>query len=150
MKVGIQVKEGRLILAWNDSKRRTMAIGLPDSTAGRSLAKRTAAKIEIDFHHGEGYCDRTLLKYKPRTLGKTATEISAPELFDRSTKHQAKAKNLAQSSIDTRYIPLRKILEKVLNVPANTIGLQQFQIQKLSRLKPSFSPANRTPSRVVN
>lgn len=28
MKVGIQVKEGRLILVWNDGKRRTMAISL--------------------------------------------------------------------------------------------------------------------------
>ena len=29
MKVGIQKKEGRLILVWDDGKRRTMAIGLP-------------------------------------------------------------------------------------------------------------------------
>jgi integrase len=83
MKVGIQVKEGRLILVWNDGKRRTMAIGLPDSTVGRALAQKTAAQIELDFRLGDEHYDRTLLKYKPRTLGKTATEISAPELFDR-------------------------------------------------------------------
>lgn len=110
MNVGIQSKQGWLILAWNDGKRRTMAIGLPDSTQARAKAKKTAAQIEMDFAYGEGYYDRTLLKYKPRTLGKTATEISAPELFDRFTKYQAKAKSLAQSSIDTRYIPLRKML----------------------------------------
>ena len=127
MKVGIQVKEGRLILAWNDGKRRTMAIGLPDSTQARAKAKKTAAQIEMDFGYGEDYYDRTLLKYKSRTLGKTATEISAPELFDRFTKHQFKSKGLAQSSIDTRYIPLRKMLEKVLNVPANTIGLREAE-----------------------
>ena len=127
MKVGIQTKEGRLILAWNDGKRRTMAIGLQDSKAARSLAQRTAAKIEIDFHLGDEYYDRTLLKYRPRTLGKSATEISAPELFDRFTKYQAKAKGLTQSSIDTRYIPLRKMLEKVLNVPANTIGKREAE-----------------------
>ena len=127
MKVGIQNKQGYLILVWNDGKRRAMAIGLPDSTAGRSLAKRTAAKIEIDFHHGDGYYDRTLLKYKSRTLGKTATEISVPELFDRFMKHQSKQKGLSQSSIVTRYIALRKMLEKVLDVPANTIGKREAE-----------------------
>jgi integrase len=125
MKVGIQVKEGRLILVWNDGQRRTMAIGLPNSKTNQTLAKKLAAKIEVDFHLGDEYYDRTLKKYRPRTLGKNATEISAPELFDRFTKY--KAKGLTQSSIDTRYIPVRKMLEKVLNIPANTIGLREAE-----------------------
>jgi integrase len=142
MKVGIQVKEGRLILVWNDGKRRTMAIGLPDSTVGRALAQKTAAQIELDFRLGDEHYDRTLLKYKPRTLGKTATEISAPELFDRFTKQHAKAKGLTQSSIDTRYIPLRKMLEKVLNVPANTIdrrAAEKFADACATTLQPQTS-----------
>jgi integrase len=119
MKVGIHVKEGRLILVWNDGKRRTMAIGLPNSKTNKTLAGKLASKIEIDFHLGDEYYDCTLKKYRPRTLGKNATEISAPELFDRFTKY--KAKGLTQSSIDTRYVPVRKMLEKVLNMPANEI-----------------------------
>jgi len=127
MKVGIQVKENRLILVWNDGKRRTMAIGLPDSTTGRSLAKRTAAKIEIDFHHGEEYYDRTLLKYKPRTIGKTGTEISTVELFDRFTKHQFHKKGLAQSSVDARYKPTKRMLEKYLNIQAANVDKRRTE-----------------------
>jgi hypothetical protein len=72
MKVGIQPKEGRLILVWNDGKRRTMAI-LAESVVGRALAQEIAKRIELDFQldlqRGGGHYDRTLLKYKPRTLG---------------------------------------------------------------------------------
>jgi hypothetical protein len=58
----------------------------------------------------------------PAYLGKFATEKSFPEVFDRFTKHQAKSKGLAPSGIKLRYIALRKMLEKVLDVPTNTIG----------------------------
>jgi hypothetical protein len=64
--------------------------------------------------------DPTLLKYRPRTIGKNATEISVPELFDRYTQHRikAKTKRLSQSSIETRYKPMTRMLEKHLNIPA--------------------------------
>jgi integrase len=129
MKVGIQDKKGWLILAWNDGNRRTMATGIrADITGAKALAQKIATKIELDFlQRDEGHYDETLLKYKPHILGKSATEISAPELFDRFTKHQAKAKGLAQSGINSRYIALRKMLEKVLDVPANTIGTREAE-----------------------
>ena len=127
MKVGIQVKENRLILIWNDGRRRTMAIGLPESTTGRSLAKSIAAKIEIDFHHGDEYYDRTLLKYKSRTIGKTGTEISTVELFDRFTKHQFKKKGLRQSSVDARYKPIKRMLEKHLNIQAANLDKRRAE-----------------------
>lgn len=127
MKVGIQVKESRLILVWNDGERRTMAIGLPDSPVNRKLAQKRAAEIELDFSLGDEYYDRTILKYKPRTIGKSATEISAPELFDRFTQHQAKVRGLAQSGIKSRYIPVRQMLEKSLNLPANKIGKKETE-----------------------
>jgi integrase len=125
MKVGIQNKENRLILVWNDGKRRTMAIGAADNTASRAAAQRKKAEIEQDWI--TGHYDSTLLKYKPQTLGKSATEISVPELFDRFTNYQAKSEGLSQSSIVTRYIALRKMLEKVLDVPANTIGKKEAE-----------------------
>jgi integrase len=129
MKVGIQNKKGWLILVWNDGKRRTMATGIRADIAGaKSLAQKVATRIESDFHRrDEGYYDPTLLKYKPRILGKTATEITAPDLFDRYTKHQAKTKGLAKSGIDSRYTALRKMLEKVLDVPANAIGKREAE-----------------------
>jgi hypothetical protein len=117
MKVGIQNKQGWLILAWNDGKRRTMATGIRADIAGaRSLAQKIATLIELDFiQRDEGRYDETLVKYKPHLLGKSATEISVPELFDRFTNYQAKSEGLSQSSIVTRYIALRKMLEKVLD-----------------------------------
>ena len=129
MKVGIQDKKGWLILAWNDGKRRTMATGIrADITGAKALAQKIATRIELDFlQRDEGRYDETLLRYKPRILGKSATEISAPELFDRFTKHQAKAKGLAQSGINSRYIALRKMLEKVLDVSANTVGEREAE-----------------------
>jgi hypothetical protein len=50
MKVGIQNKESRLILVWNEGKRWTMAIGLLDTPPARALAEKTKAKIEWDWH----------------------------------------------------------------------------------------------------
>jgi integrase len=123
MKVTIEEHRGLLRLRLNDGKRRCIALGVTDSTVGRSLALQKKAQIELDWQIGQ--YDRTLLKYKPRILGKSATEISVPELFDRFTKYQAKEEGLSQSSIVTRYIALRKMLEKVLDVPANTIGKRE-------------------------
>jgi integrase len=60
-------------------------------------------------------------------LGKSATEIPLPELFDRFTKFKAKQKGLTQSSITTRYLPVRKVLEKILDVPANEIGKREAE-----------------------
>jgi integrase len=125
MKVGIQNKEGRLILVWNDGNRRTMAIGMPDTSPGRALADKIKAEIEWDWHIGQ--YDSTKLKYMPRTLGRNATEISVPELFDRFTKFQAKDKKLSESSIETRYQPLKRMLEKYLNIPANDVGRRQVE-----------------------
>lgn len=92
MKVTIEEYRGLLRVRFNDEKRRCIGLGLPDSTVARSLALQKKAQIELDWQIGQ--YDRTLLKYQTRTLGKSATEISAPELFDRYAK-QAKDKNLA-------------------------------------------------------
>jgi len=134
MKVGIQVKEGRLILIWNNGKRRIMAIDLPDSKAVRSLAKKTVAKIGIDFHHGDGYCDRTLLKYNPRTFGKTGTEISTVELFDRISKDRFNEKALVQFSIAAGYKPIERMLEKHLNIQSAKMDRQGTEVLALSNL----------------
>jgi integrase len=142
MKVTIEEHRGLLRLRLNDGKRRCVPLGVSDSTVGRSLALQKKAQIELDWQIGQ--YDRTLLKYKPRVLGKSATEISAPELFDRYTKYQAKDKNLAQSGINSRYVPLRKMLERVLNLPANAIGkreAERFADVCANTLQPSTAKA---------
>jgi integrase len=125
MKVTIEPYRGLLRLRFDDGKRRCISLGVADSKVGNALALQKKAQIELDWQIGQ--YDRTLLKYKPSIIGKNPTEISTPELFDRFTKHQAKDKGLAQSSIVTRYIALRKMLEKVLDVPANTIGKREAE-----------------------
>jgi hypothetical protein len=113
MKVTIENHRGLLRLRWNDGKRRSLPLGVADSSVGRSIALQKKAQIELDWQIG--HYDKTLLKYRPQTLGKNSTEISAPELFERFTKHQTRAKGLSKSSIDTRYIPLRKSLGRVIS-----------------------------------
>jgi integrase len=125
MKVTIEPYRGLLRLRFDDGKRRCISLGVADSKVGNALALQKKAQIELDWQIGQ--YDRTLLKYKPRIIGKNPTEISTPELFDRFTKHKAKAKGLAQSGINSRYIALRKMLEKVLDVPANTISNREAE-----------------------
>jgi integrase len=84
MKVTIENHQGRLRLRWKDPKQRTLALGLPDTPACRSKAGMVKNAIELDWQ--TGHYDPTLLRYRPRTIGKTASEISAPELFSRLTQ----------------------------------------------------------------
>jgi integrase len=124
MKIQIENHEGRLRLRWHDGdKRHTLALGVKDTPVGRSLAQIKKAEIELDWQ--TGHYDRTLLKYRPRTIGKTATEILAPELFRLFGEHQAKYKGVSRSSIESRYKPIVRMLEKYLNQPAHTIGKRQ-------------------------
>jgi integrase len=53
-----------------------MKVGIQNKEAA---AQKKKAEIEQDWI--TGHYDRTRLKYMPRTLGKSATEISVPELF---------------------------------------------------------------------
>jgi integrase len=122
MKVTIENHRGLLRLRWNcpeTGKRRTLPLGTEDSTTGRAYASTIKDRIESDAKHG--YYDSTLLKYKPRTIGKNATEITTVELFERFTKHRTKSEGLAQSSIKSRYEPVKRMLEKHLNIQAAAV-----------------------------
>lgn len=122
MKVTIENHGNRLRLRWRyEGKRKTMACGVPDNPTGRALAKKIAAQIELDI--SAGYYDPTLLKYKPRTLGKTATELNCPELFECYTQFIAKDKALNPGSL-FRYRGALSHLKKKLNKPAHQIDEQ--------------------------
>ena len=117
MKVTIENLEGRLRLRWTcpeTGKRKNLALGVDDSTTGRSFASTIKDRIETDAKHG--YYDASLVKYRPQTIGKNPTEVTTVELFDRFTQHQLKHQGLAKSSIKSRYEPLKRMLEKHLNV----------------------------------
>ena len=122
MKVTIESRKSRLLLRWvcpETGKRVSISTGVEDSTTGLAHANSIKCQIENDVRFG--YYDRTLLKYKPRTIGKNATEITTVELFDRFTKHQFKDKGLAKSSIKSRYEPVKRMLEQHLNIQAANV-----------------------------
>jgi integrase len=122
MKVTIENLEGRLRLRWTcpeTGKRKNLALGVDESNTGRAFAATVKDRIENDVKHG--YYDPTLLKYRPRTIGKNPAEITTVELFDLFTQHQFKHEGLAQSSIKSRYQPVKRMLEKYLNIPAANV-----------------------------
>jgi integrase len=121
MKITIEVRKGRLVLRWNDgNKRHNLSTGAYDNPIGWAQAERKRAEIRTDWE--AGYYDSTLVKYRPKTRGKNASEITAVQLFNRFAAHQLKEKGLTQRSIDTRYKPIARMLEKHLDKPANLIG----------------------------
>jgi integrase len=129
MKITIENHRGLLRLRWNDgTRRKTLALGLPDSPPYRAKAGMVKHQIEQDFH--TGHYDPTLLKYKSRTIGKNATEISAPELFSRFTQHQSKEQGLAKSTVTAKYKVIEHELERYLNLPA--IGITKQTAGKLT------------------
>jgi integrase len=124
MKVTIEDHDGRLRLRWqHQGKRYTLSCGVPATPTGKAAAQMKKAEIERDLI--SGYFDPTRLKYKPRLLGKTATEITAPELFKRFITHKRKDLGVSDRSIETRYRPLLRYLERHLNIPAEKVGEQQ-------------------------
>jgi integrase len=122
MKVTIENLEGRLRLRWTcpeTGKRKNLALGVDDSTTGRAFAATIKDRIENDAKHG--YYNATLLKYRPQTIGKNASEITTVELFDKFTQHKHKHDGVMESSIKSRYQPVKRMLEKYLNVRAVAI-----------------------------
>lgn len=128
MKVTIENHNGRLRLRWNDGNRRTLALCLPDSPPCRAKAEIVKYQIEQDFY--TGHYDPTLLRYRPRTIGKNATEISAPELFSKFTQHQVKEQGLAKSTVTAKYKVIEHELERYLNLSA--IGITKQTAGKLT------------------
>jgi integrase len=124
MKVTIENHQGRLRLRWTcpeTGKRKTLALGVADCNTGRGYAQTVKAQIENDVSYG--YYDRTLLKYKPRTMGKNPTETTTVDLFDRFTKYQ----NVAASSVKSRYQPISRMLQKHLNIPADSVDRRRAE-----------------------
>jgi integrase len=68
-------------------KRVCVNAAVQDSPTGWRYAEGIKEQIEEDIKKiGLGYYDSSLLKYKPRTIGKNATEITTVQLFDRFTQ----------------------------------------------------------------
>jgi integrase len=66
----------------------------------RAFAERLARQIELDFLRGN--YDSTLLKYKPKILGKNATELSTVELFQRFSQYKLKECGVSERNFRNR------------------------------------------------
>jgi integrase len=123
MKIQIENHNGRLRLRWHDgNKRQTLAIGMPDSALGRSVALMKKSQIEEDWHKDR--YDPTLVKYRPQTMGKMATIVTAPELFEKFAAYRIKQEHLSRSTIE-RYQSIANLLREHLNQPASKIDKSQ-------------------------
>ena len=122
-KVTIEHHRGLFRLRWHHSgKRHILSLGVRDHAIGRGMAQMKASQIERDI--AAGYFDTTLLRYKPRTRGKNATELSCPELFGAYTQAMGKDKGLSPGSL-CRYNGVLANLNRSLNVEAHTVTQQR-------------------------
>jgi integrase len=96
---------------WDEGKRYSLSLQLKDTPINRAYAKEIAARIERDQQ--AGYFDRTLLKYRPRTLRTNASNISAVELFEKYSAVIFKDKALATGSVH-RYRAIAANLKRYL------------------------------------
>lgn len=100
---------GRLRLRWNyQGKRVSLSLGVDDDPAGRALSRQKAAQIELDLISGN--YDPSLLKYKPRTIGKNRTELTTVELFEKFTKARLREKKLSRGGL-SKYECVSKYLK---------------------------------------
>jgi integrase len=124
MKVTLNCFRGKLRLRWTfEGKRECLSLGIVDSRPNRAYAERKAREIELDWLSGN--YDRTLLKYKPKTLGRNASEISTGELFQRFSQHKQKDCGVSPRSIETRYNPVLRYLGQYVDCPAHEVGEQK-------------------------
>jgi integrase len=141
MKVTVEAKKYGYLLRWvcpQTGKRVSVSIG----SDSEGFAQTLKEKIENDAKHG--YYDPTLVKYRPKTIGKNPTEITIVELFQKFTQHQIKENHLSKSSIDTRYKYTQRMLEKHLSIPAASLdrrAVDKFLDTCWKTLKPNTAKA---------
>jgi integrase len=85
-----------LIRFSHDAKQYSFSLPKQNNPVGLAVAKMKMAEIEKDLNYGN--FDTTLLKYKPRKLGKNPTEISAVELFEKYIPHYQQERGLSHGS----------------------------------------------------
>lgn len=129
-KVQVNTDRGMLRLRWSYiNKRYSLNLGLEDTRSNRTCANHIASKIAADMRCGS--FDITRNKYRPKTIGNSG--LSSSELFNKFTTHKYKDIGVSDRSIETRYKPLSKALQKWLDFPSHEVDQHQarnfFSIQ---------------------
>jgi integrase len=86
-----------LIRFSHDGKPYSFSLPKHNDPVGIAVAKGKIAQIEKDIL--SGHFDTTLLKYKPRKLGKNPTAITAVDLFEKYIPHHQQERGLSHGSV---------------------------------------------------
>lgn len=106
--VAVVVRGGTLSLRFRaGGKQYRLALGLPNSPAGNTLAQAKALIIQKDIAFGE--FDPTLEKY--RQSSDSAQSLSTPDLFERYTESRRQDGTSGQA-ISSRYKPMLSNLKR--------------------------------------
>ncbi len=93
----IEPRGKSLIIRWTiDCQPYHISLPKHNNPVGKAAAQMKLSAIEKDIL--SGHFDPTLLKYKPRKVGKNPTVITASELFDRYATYRLEHRNLSNSS----------------------------------------------------
>ncbi|WP_310415039.1 tyrosine-type recombinase/integrase [Chamaesiphon sp. OTE_8_metabat_110] len=87
-----------LVRFTHDGKPYSFSLPKHNNPVGISNANQKIAQIQKDIAYGN--FDNTLLRYKPRTLGKNPTAITAARLFELYADYRAQDRELSRSSLD--------------------------------------------------
>lgn len=121
MTVTIESDRGRLRLRWlYQGKRVNLSLGVDDNPTGRAFAKQKAGQIETDLT--AGHYDETLLRYKPRTLGKKATDLTVVELFEKYTSAMRSEKGLSRGGLSKYQCVLAHLKRLMSDRKADAVG----------------------------
>jgi integrase len=85
-----------LIRFSHDGKPYSFSLPKHNNPIGQAAAKLKIAQIEKDIAYGN--FDTTLLRYKPRKMGKNPTAITAVELFEKYIPHYQQERGLSHGS----------------------------------------------------
>lgn len=117
-RVQVTSDRGMLRLRWTYiDKRQSLNLGLENTRINRTYANGIARQIAEDIRCGE--YDVTKNKYRPKLIGNSG--LSCSELFDKFTAYKQRDLGISPRSVETRYVPLSRALNKWLDMPAHEV-----------------------------
>lgn len=136
--VVVEVRGETLTLRFRSGgKQHRLALGLPNSPAGKNLAKAKALEIQKDIAFGE--FDSTLAKYRPNAPENRP--LSTVELFEKYIEYR-RIDGTSGQAISARYKPLRSNLMRFENDIATTDQARQFVELLRKRQSPRIANQN--------
>jgi integrase len=123
--VTVESRNDLLRLRWNDGRRRSHSLGIPDSVPNRAIAGQIKRQIEHDINDGK--FDESLGRYKVHTFGTNKTDVTAPELILAFTAHKIANGTISKHTASIRYARAKQALKAHLNTDITAIDKRAAQ-----------------------